>query len=51
MRLSAFRFPFLCFLHFVAQSTDRDGARDHRWRRLTKIGAESESFVGFSLLA
>jgi hypothetical protein len=42
--------PYSFFLHFVAQSADRDGARDHRWRHLTKIGAASETPRGFSLL-
>jgi hypothetical protein len=40
MRLSAFRFPFASLR--VAQSSDREGARFHRWRLLTKIGAKSE---------
>ena len=48
LRLSAFRFPFSSLR--VAQSSDRDGARDHRWRHLTKIGAESETLRSFSLL-
>jgi hypothetical protein len=44
-------FLFLLTLSFVAQSSDRDGARDHRWRHLTKIGAMSETLRSFSLLA
>jgi hypothetical protein len=38
-------------LTFVAQGSDRDGAGHHRWRHLTKIGAESETLRSFSLLS
>jgi hypothetical protein len=40
LRHSAFRFPFLFFLHFVGQSTDREATGHHRRHSLAKIGAE-----------
>ena len=45
LRHSAFRFPFLFFLHFVGQSTDREATGNHRRHSLTKIGAESEKIL------
>ena len=45
LRHSAFRFPFLFFLHFVGQSTDREATGHHRRHSLAKIGAESEEIL------